>query len=367
MTIRNKRVLHIVTDFPFLKEDKICNYGGLGLCVMQLVDGLIDNGYKVDILSRSEIGITKEIYEGNVYRTPYICLSNSRNWKITHALTLIPKLIHLMIRKDYDIIHVHNPPAALFAVPIAKLFGKKVIMTMHGPWSRVREKMRSFAEFVERCSMVYPDRITFDSMSLAEEYPTDKRTVPIMNAVNTEKFYKHDCNMCRRKFGIPIGAKAVLYSGRSVYGKNLKTISKLARKLTDVWFVVAGENIGKRSNVINLGVVSNDDMPLVYSACDALVLDSSAEGMSRAVLEAMSCGCAVFLSDIPANKEVLCYSDAGKVFRDLDDLECFIKTSTRSEMRRMGSAGRTTILREFSMDKRISSFLGLYNGVLENR
>ena len=48
------RVLHVVTDFPYLREGKIYNYGGLGLCVMQLIDGLISAGCKVDVIAKNE-------------------------------------------------------------------------------------------------------------------------------------------------------------------------------------------------------------------------------------------------------------------------------------------------------------------------
>ena len=109
------RALHVTTDFPFIKDGKVCNEGGLGVCVTQLIDGLKDSGWEIDILTRKTDDIDGEIYPGYVYRTGYFAPTSSRDWKLTHSFTLIPKLISLLMKTDYDIVHIHNPPAALFA------------------------------------------------------------------------------------------------------------------------------------------------------------------------------------------------------------------------------------------------------------
>ena len=358
------KILHVLTDFPFKRNGELVNYGGLGICALQLVDGAKDFGYEVDILSRHDSDIDSELYNRGVYRTFYIALSGSRNWKMTHAFTLVPKLLYLLLTRKYDVVHVHNPPAALLAAPIAKLFKIPTVMTMHGPWAKVRDKFKGLAKKIEIHSLKYPDVITFDSESLKSEfeseYGVDKRFVAIQNAVDTIVFKKSSKIGCRRFLNLPEDKKLILYSGRSVYGKNTHIIHELAKLLPDVSFVIAGERMNGFSNIINLGVVPNTKMPLVYNACDCLILDSIAEGMSRAVLEAMACGCAVLLSNIPSNWEIIGDSNCGRVFSTLEQAAYDITALSRSDMEKMGEKGIERAEEAFRVENRLYKFIDIY-------
>jgi len=358
------RALHVATDFPFLRNGKICNEGGLGICVLQLIDGLREAGWWVDILTRDVDNIESEIYSFDVHRTPYFAPTSSRDWKLTHAITLIPKLISLLLKNDYDIVHVHNPPAALFAAPIAKILGKKVIMTMHGPWSRVRDRFRFLAFVLEHISMMFPDMITFDSIALYREYGINDKYIAICNAVDTDKFIKTDKAAVRAKLGLPNDEFLILYSGRSVYGKGIIGVMELADCLPQYTIVVAGKPIYGMDNIINLGVRSNDDMPMVYSACDCLILDSMAEGLSRAVLESLSCECPVILSDITSNAEITIGHNCGRLFSSTEEAASIIGGLSRAELEEMGYNGRLRVQGSFNVKRRISAFLECYSGLV---
>jgi len=58
------------------------------------------------------------------------------------------------------------------------------------------------------------------------------------------------------------------------------------------------------SRVIHLGFADEKDLPVLYSRAIALLQPSYAEGFGFTVLEAMSCGCPVIVSDIPALREM---------------------------------------------------------------
>jgi D-inositol-3-phosphate glycosyltransferase len=366
-TEKKIRVLHITTDFPFMRDGKICSYGGLGLCVEQLVSGLLKCGLDVDILSRKEKDIEQEIVIGRVYRTRFIKLSNSRDWKLTHSFTLIPTFLSLLWMKDYDIIHAHNPPAALFSIPIARLLGKKTVLTMHGPWSKVRDRFKALAKIIEWFAVSCADVVTFDSLSLFVSYRGNGEFKVVSNAVDTVKFKKMSKWECRKKLNLPIKGRLILYSGRSVYGKNVDALRLISKEFRNAKLVFAGSDI-KDDSVINLGVVSNSDMPYVYNACDCLVLDSSAEGMSRAVLEAMSCECPVFLSSISSNYEILGESKGGIIFDDKYDLISKFNSMRKGELRSMGvKARKRAVTYLFSISKRVNKFLDIYIDLLSKK
>ena len=60
-----------------------------------------------------------------------------------------------------------------------------------------------------------------------------------------------------------------------------------------------------------VGAVPQQDLPLYYSATDALVLASSREGWANVLLEAMACGTPVVATDIPGTREVVTSAAAG--------------------------------------------------------
>jgi glycosyltransferase involved in cell wall biosynthesis len=349
-----------------MRGGKLYSYGGLGICVLQLVEGLRARGIEVDILTRAEDGVVEEIIPG-VYRTPYINPTGSRNWKLTHAITLIPKLIQLIKNNKYDIIHMHNPPAAWGALPVAKHFKIKSLMTMHGPWSKVREKMLFFATMIENDTLNGADAVTFDSHSLLDMYTYKDKYFAIENAVDTGLFKPMSRSVCRSKLGI-MGDKSIfLYSGRNVHGKDLDIIYGAAKKCTNVEFIITGKDCDGRDvfcpNIIFKKSIPNNEMPILYNACNGVILPTKAEGMSRALLEAMSCGITVMASDIPANRETV--GSCGGFFNSGEDLVKLIKDSNGASLNCQGVGGRERVLNNFIISLRIERFIRLYNYILK--
>jgi glycosyltransferase involved in cell wall biosynthesis len=276
--------------------------------------------------------------------------------------------MRMLSKNKYDIVHMHNPPAALMAAPIAKRHDIKTVMTMHGPWARVRDKMGGLAEAIEAFCFMQCDYITFDSMSLMKEYGFSKRFFPIQNAVDYEKFKRLDKQECREWLSLSGSLPSYLYSGRNVYGKNVDTIRRLAKECVDCEFLVTGTSARmddfELPNLKYLGSVSNDDMPKIYAAADAVILDTKAEGMSRAILEAMACEKAVFASDIEANKEAV--GDTGRIFKDFDDLKKYIVELGDGDLREIGYGARKRIIDNFSIKNRIDKFINAYEHIINN-
>jgi glycosyltransferase involved in cell wall biosynthesis len=364
------KVLHVSTDFPSKVDGKLHNYGGLGMCLFQLVDGLTQRGVDLDILTRKDDGNCTEIIPGTI-RVPYIKLTKSRNWKLTHGITLIPRLLLSLVNNKYDILHAHNPPAAMFSIPIAKIFGIKTVMTMHGPWAGVRDRFRDLAKLIEYCCLLNADVVTFDSHALKNMYPQDKKYIAIQNAVDSDEFKPMDKSECRSNLGLTKDRMILLYSGRAVYGKRLDTIFNVAKRCCDVDFIITGVNYDGRDgicpNIIYKKSIPNNEMPQLYSACDGLILASDMEGMSRAVLEAMSCGIGVIVSDIKANKETVGDISAGRFFKTDDELFEIVRDVTNEELSDMGKKGRKLVLSNYSVKRRIDAFIDVYDSLTETK
>lgn len=364
------RVLHVTTDYPYLKDGKVMTYGGLGVCAMQLIEGLKSRGVLIDVLS--SYADFKDEYDNDadgIFRTWYFKLGKSRNWKLTHTITMLFKFLRLINKNKYDIIHVHNPPAGILTTILAKHANIPSIMTMHGPWAKVRERMKDLAIIIELLALKNSDIVTFDGVEVMDEYYEDEKFISIVNAVDTDKFILKDRDGARMRFGLEEDKLTFLYSGRNVYGKTIDIIKNMARKFPDYYFVIAGTESNmidfECDNLRYVGTISNDEMPELYAACDALILNTMAESLSRAALECMSCGKPVLLSDILPNFEVVGDSGAGLFFSNEHDLEVILSGVTRQDLIDISCGVRDYIKKNFSLGARIDKFINLYDDILK--
>ena len=65
----------------------------------------------------------------------------------------------------------------------------------------------------------------------------------------------------------------------------------------------------------------NSLLPEIYNKYKYFILNSSNEGMSKVLLEAMACGCIIFCSDIEANKNIVNNSENGFFIKNKENFE----------------------------------------------
>jgi len=113
--------------------------------------------------------------------------------------------------------------------------------------------------------------------------------------------------------------KFILHIGTNYYNKNIEALLSiffyLAEHDPDICLVKAGEawtdeqkqiiqSSSWEKRVIHAGFVAQEDLAVLYSLATALVQPSYSEGFGLTVLEAMTCGCPVVVSDVPALREM---------------------------------------------------------------
>jgi glycosyltransferase involved in cell wall biosynthesis len=151
---------------------------------------------------------------------------------------------------------------------------------------------------------VSPAKITVVYEAAAERY----RPVPASESAAV-----------RARYGVE--APYVLSVGSREPGKNRGRLVRALRELRDVGIdrrlLIAGQPawsyewedrlvdaLGMRDRVIFAGYVPDDDLPALYSGCDAFAFPSLFEGFGVPVLEAMACGAPVVTSDVGATAEI---------------------------------------------------------------
>jgi glycosyltransferase involved in cell wall biosynthesis len=353
----------------------------------QLVGGLKAAGVDVTVVTRKEKGEYSELFDVPVYRTGFVDLG-LRSFKITHAVTVLPTLGRVVKEGGFDVVHSHNPPAGFPASIAAKKNDVPHVMTMHGPWAHVRlnNASRFLCALLEAKTLREADFVTCDSRKLARDVIDwygidDSKVYAIQNAVETDRFSPELAlrDEARRKLGIESGDRLVLYTGRFLAEKGItylmEAIEEIAEKRKNISFLLVGGGFDEqmvsawlakaktKDKVITIPYLEYEKMPYAYLAADVLVQPSLAEGLSRSVLEAMACGLPIVATNVGGNPELV--SDGNGVLvepRSSEGIGRALEEVLGDDGRRtsMGRESRRRAVSEFSVEKRIKSFIKLY-------
>lgn len=107
--------------------------------------------------------------------------------------------------------------------------------------------------------------------------------------VDTALFTPRNQAKAREALRLPQGVPIGIFVGRPNASKGYDTLQRIARRLPDVLFLVAGAAGPADRNLRPIGRVPHDELPLWYSASDFLVNPSRYEGFNLVILEALAC------------------------------------------------------------------------------
>lgn len=237
----------------------------------------------------------------------------------------------------YDVVHIHAEGPAFFAW-LPKLFGKKVIVTIHGlDWQREKWKSGFGSKFIhqgEKNAVKYADEIIVLSKGVQDYFEKiyGRKTVFIPNGVSNH--IERKPQIIKNKFGLDKD-EYILFLGRLVPEKGIKYLIEAFKQVdTEKKLVIAGgssdisefENEMKElakedKRIIFTGFVQGQELEELYSNAYVYALPSDLEGMPLSLLEAMSYGNCCLVSDIPECAEVV--EDKALIFKkaDVKDLQ----------------------------------------------
>ena len=235
------------------------------------------------------------------------------------------------IFKRYDVVHYHaEGPCAM--IPLARLFGKKVVATIHGlDWQR--GKWGGFASkyifFGEKMAAKHAHKVIVLSNNVRqyfkETYDCDAVFIP--NGINPVTPVPAD--ILREKFGLEKNGY-ILFLARITTEKGLHYLIDAYKQLqTDKKLVIAGgihpqteyiqsvlEQAKDCENILFTDFVSGDTLAALFTNCFVYVLPSDIEGMPMSLLEAVGYDARVIVSDIPENID--CLEGYGNSFKKSD-------------------------------------------------
>ena len=278
-----------------------------------------------------------------------------------------------MLRR-YDIVHYHAlGPAILSGLP--RLTGAKTVVTVHGlDWQR--EKWGRFARwFLRRCERPaarFPDRTIVVSKTLREHFQAH-HGCPATFIPNGTNLPQVRPAKKLASLGLTPG-KYVLFVGRLVPEKGVHYLCEAFNQIdTDMKLALVGGlsfsqpyvDVLKKfesPRIRLLDYVFGEALEELWSHAYCVAQPSTMEGLSIALLEALSYGRCVLISDIPENMEVAeecAVSFRSKDVADLrDKLEYLIRNP--AVVAETGERARQHILQHYSWDNVAESTAQLY-------
>lgn len=352
--------------------------GGIEKHVENLSVGLVKRGHEVIVFSRSHYTPATEVsYKGvTLVNLPSVATKNLD--AISHTFFAI---IYLL-RRDVDIIHFHGiGPSSL--IWLAKLLKPKtkVMATFHCQ-DYFHKKWGSFAKmylkFGERVACTISDMVITVSLTL-QKYVDDtykRSSVYIPNGVLPSVYEPVDEI---QQWGLEKG-NYILAVSRLIPHKGIELLLRsFATTPTDKKLVVVGGGAFTDDYVQKLNLLAADDSRVImvgeqrgkvlrelFSNALFFVQPSESEGLSIALLEAMSYGKTALISDIPENKEAI--GDHGFSFKNKnqEDLSQKISLLVSSEeiLSIKGMAAQKRTIDFYNWEEIIKNTEDLYENVL---
>lgn len=356
--------------------------GGIEVVVEELATRMVEKGHKVICYNRSGHHVagaefdTKPMKEYKGIKLVDVLTINRRG--LAAVTSSVFGAVKASLGK-YDVVHFHaEGPAFMCWLP--KLFGKRVIVTVHG-LDHQRAKWGKFASAYimlgEKNAVRFADEIIVLSQGVKNyfknTYNRDTQFIP--NGANRKP--DRPAELITKKWGLEKDGY-VLYMGRLVPEKGSHYLIEAFKQCrTDKKLVIAGGTSDTSEYERKIRAMANGDNRIIftgfvqgrvkhelYSNSYMYVLPSDLEGMPLTVLESMSYGNCCLVSDISECTEVV--EDKAVVFQkgNVEDLKEKMQMlfDNANEVQRYKSEASEFILKKYNWDDVVERTLRLYRG-----
>ncbi|MCK5416480.1 glycosyltransferase family 4 protein [Candidatus Parcubacteria bacterium] len=352
--------------------------GGVEKHVEELARCLVEFGHEVFVYTRKNYTSTdlKE-YEGiKLISLPSI--STKHLDAISHTFFAC---VHVIFKR-VDVIHFHSigPSSLLWLV---RLFKPKtpVIVTFHTQcyyhkkWGKFAKLCLKFGEWVA-CG--FSTKIITVSETLTK-YVKNKHKIESTYIPNGVSIYKKQSPDMINRWGL-VGNDYILSVSRLVRHKGIHYLINAYKKLnTEKKLIIVGDSsftddyvkslkdlAGDNKNIIFTGNQSGDVLKELFSNAWLFVQPSESEGLSIALLEAMSYSLPVIVSDIPENVEVV--QDTGILFKNknIDSLVDKLKKAEQNfyDLKILGEKGIKRVDKFYNWNNITNKIIKLYKGAI---
>ncbi len=303
-------------------------------------------------------------------------VSIDRSFNIISHIGTIRELTRLFAREKFDIVHVHNPVAALVGRVAAWRAGVPyIVYTAHGFYFHEHMPAPKRSAFIALEWLV--GRVTHVLFTQSREDAETARALKLIagnhieaigNGVDARRFSpsgsKRDRANIRKAIGSAEDRTVIMTIGRLVAEKGFPELIEAMRDVdADLW--VIGERLESDhakgiEDALNLARTDEQlrervhflgyrkDIPDLLRGADIFVSASHREGLPRSIIEAMICALPVVATNIRGSREEVVHGETGllvevkqpnELARALNQL-----ADNPAARKKLGSAGRARAL-----------------------
>lgn len=312
--------------------------------------------------------------------------------KKRRTLRFVWRLHRYLRRERVDVVHGFKDVPGIYAcvcgwmagVPV-RIIGHRSLSLPTGLLRKAYRLMRFFAT-----AWIGNAQAVTDVLNSELDVPASRLCV-VLNGIETDRVrISLDRNAARERLQIAPGADVVTMVAVMREGKNHRMFVRMAARVRErrpnTVFLLVGDSdplepncledvqrevqrAGLTDSVRFLGMRA--DVPEILRATDVAVLTTRFEGMSNALLEAMSAGVSIVTTDYVGARELVQDGIEGFLV-PMDDAEAMaervLQLLADSKLRtRMGQAGMERIDRQFSMRAMGDRLVDVYSAFLAGR
>jgi glycosyltransferase involved in cell wall biosynthesis len=283
-------------------------------------------------------------------------------------------------QSEYDALHFHNWSTILPAIGI----GSNKVLTFHGTTLDVVLSSGNYHKaplywILEQIAIISADKFTSITESHLEPfYARESKTEIIRNGVDTEGFRPREEKKAQLREKFDVEGTGILIVGKHIEDKGheklIEAVSDLEREKTlmipssgPLTEKLKEEAESRDVNAKFYGKVPMQELKELYSCADLFCLPSGNEGLSLSMLESLSSGTPVAVSDIADNREIVEESKAGEVFEkeSKEDITEVLRKLLSSDLSRLSENARKYALENLEWSKVADKYVEVYTDVTE--
>ena len=292
------------------------------------------------------------------------------------------RLARLLEERRIEILHSHDHRSNLIAWLATRRRPTIQVATLHQPLRRYwwLWHWEVLDEWIwRRFDRALPVAAAVRDEILARHPELADRVTAVLNGVDLGRFRPGgQRDGVRAGLGLPPDALSCVTIGRFLPDKGLSYLLDAARlvadRRTDVWWVLAGRGplearlraraaeLRLNDRVIFAGF--RDDVPDLLAASDVVVVSSTSEGCSVAILEAMACGRPVIATRVGGTPEIVDQGRTGIIVepRRPEEIAAAVMELADAPVRRaaMGRLALQTARERFSVERMVRRLEEVY-------